>query len=82
MVLDIESTSHFFLHCPSFNDERYTLLCTLNEIDSKLLELTQSSVSQTLIYGNTLFDKEKNTLVLNATIEHILSTETFGDPLI
>ena len=23
--LDIESTSHFLLHCPSFNDERHTL---------------------------------------------------------
>ena len=52
------------LHCPSFNDERYTLLSTLNKIDCKLLELTKSSLSQTLLYGNTLFDKEKNTLIL------------------
>ena len=59
--LDIESTSHFLLHCPSFNVERYTLLSTLNKIDCKLLELTKSSLSQTLLYGNTLFDKEKNT---------------------
>ena len=53
--LDIESASHFLLHCPSFNDERYTLLSTLNKIDCKLLELTKSSLSQTLLYGNTLF---------------------------
>ena len=33
--LDIESTSHFFLYCPTFNDERYTLLSTLNYIDCK-----------------------------------------------
>ena len=38
--LDIESTSHFLLHCPIFNDERYTLLSTLNNIDCKLFELT------------------------------------------
>ena len=57
--LDIESTSHFLLHCPSFNDERYTLFSTLNKIDCKLLELTKSSLSQTLLYGKTLFDKEK-----------------------
>ena len=57
--LDIESTSHFLLHCPTFNDERYTLLSTLNNIDCKLLELTKSSLSQTLLYGNTLFDQEK-----------------------
>ena len=50
--LDIESTSHFLLHCPAFNDERYTLLSTLNNTDCKLLELTKSSLSQTLLYGN------------------------------
>ena len=80
--LDIESTSHFLLHCPTFNDERYTLLSTLNNIDCTLLELTKSSLSQTLLYGNTLFDKEKNTRILNATIEYILSTERFEEPLI
>ena len=58
--LDIESTSHFLLHCPTFNDERYTLQSTLNKIGCKLLELTKSSLSQTLLYGNKLFDKEKN----------------------
>ena len=51
-------------------------------VDCKLLELTKSFLSQTLLYGNTLFDKEKHTLILNATIEHILSTERFEEPLI
>ena len=41
------------------NDERYTLLSTLNEMYCKLLELTNSPLSQTLLYGNTLFDKKK-----------------------
>ena len=43
--LDIDSTSHFLLHCPSFNDERYTLLSTLNKIDCKLLELKKHTNS-------------------------------------
>ena len=80
--LDIESISHFFLHCPLFNDQRYTLLSILNNIDCKLLELTKPSLSQTLLYGNTLFDKEKNTLILNAAIKYILSAERFEEPLI
>ena len=80
--LDIESTSHFLLHCPTFNEERYTLLSTLNNIDCRLLELTKSSLSQTLLYGNTLFDKEKNTRILNSTTECILSTGRFEEPLI
>ena len=57
--LDIESTSHFLLCRPIFNDERYTLLSALKNIDCKLLELTKSSLSESLLYGNTLFDKEK-----------------------
>ena len=57
--LNIESTSHFLLHCPTFNDEQYILLSTFNKTDCKLLELTKSSLSQILLYGNTLFDKEK-----------------------
>ena len=64
------------------NDERYTLLSTLNEMYCKLLELTNSPLSQTLLYGNTLFDKEKGTLILNTTIEYVLSTERFKEPLI
>ena len=75
--LDVESTSHFLLHCLTFNDERYTLLSTLNKIDCKLLELNKSSVSQTLLYGNTLFDKAKNTPILSAASEYNLSTERF-----
>ena len=55
----MESISHYLLHCPTFSDERYTLLSTLNNTDCKLLELTKSSLSQTLLYGNTSFDKEK-----------------------
>ena len=58
-----------FLYCPTFNDERYTLLSTSSNTDCKLLELTKTSLSQTLFYGNT-FDKEKNTRLLNATIEY------------
>ena len=80
--LDIESTSHLLLQCPAFNDERYTLLSILNNIACKFLELTKSSLSQTLLLGNTLSDTEKNTLILNATIEYILSTDRFEEPLI
>ena len=80
--LDIESTSHFLLHFHTFNYEGYTLLSTLNNSDPTLLELTNSSLSQTLLYGNTLSDKEKNTSILNATVEYILSTERFEEPLI
>ena len=31
--IDIELTSHFFLHCLLFDDKRITLLISLNKID-------------------------------------------------
>ena len=76
----IESTSHFLLHGPIFYDKRHTLLSTLNNIDSKILETNDSSMTQTLLFGSTSFDSETNTLVLNATIDYILSTERFEQP--
>ena len=77
----IETTSHFLLHCPIFHDKRHTLLSTLNNIDSKKLESNDSYLTQTLLLGSTSIDSEANTLVLNATIDYILSTERFEQPI-
>ena len=54
--LDIESTSHFLLHCATFSDEWYSLLSTLNKIDCELLEWANSSLLQTLCYITSLFN--------------------------
>ena len=79
--LSIESTSHFLLHCPIFHDKRHTLLSTLNNIDSKILESNDCYLTQILLFGSISFDSETNTLVLNATIDYILSTERFEESL-
>ena len=79
--LSIESTSHFLLHCPIFHDKRHTLLSTLNNIDCKILETTDSYLTHTLLFGCTSFDSETNTLVLNPTIDYILSIGRFEEPL-
>ena len=60
---------------------RDTLLRTLNNIDCKILESNDSYLTQTLLFGSTSFDSETNMLVLNATIDYILSTERFEEPL-
>ena len=76
----VQSTSHFLLHCPIFLDKRHTLLNTLNSIYCKILELTDSYLTQTLLCGS--LDSETNTLVLNATIDYILSNERFEEPFL
>ena len=57
--MDIESKSHFFLHCPLFDDKGITLLSTLNKIDCKLIETNESSLMEALLLGNSLFDLKK-----------------------
>ena len=79
--LSIESSSYFLFHCPIFHDKRHNLLSTLNKINSKLLESNDFYLTKTILFGSTSFDSETNTLVLNATIGYILSTERFKEPL-
>ena len=75
----IESTSHFFLHCPIFHDKRHTRLSTSNDIDSKTLESNNSYLTQNVLFGSTSFDLETNTFVLN--IDYVLSTERIEEAL-
>ena len=80
--MDIESMPHSFLRCPLFDDKRITLLSTLNKIDCKLIETNESSLIETLLFGNSLFDLKKNSLILNASIDYILSTKRLEEALL
>ena len=64
-AVDIESTSRFFIHCPLFDDKAITLLSTLNKVDCKLIETNEYSLIETLLFGNSLFDLKKNSLILS-----------------
>ena len=58
----IESTSDSFLHCPVFDDNRNTLLSTLNNTICKILNSTDSFLAQTFLFGSTSFDTETDML--------------------
>ena len=79
--IDIESTEHLLPHCPQFFNERRILLSTIGNMNYKLLENTDSNLTQTLLFGNTSFDITDNTKILNATINFILLTKRFDEPL-
>ena len=78
---EVESTTHFLLHCPIYNNDRSSLLSTIRNIDCKLLEITDFSLTHTLLWGNPSFDIIANSFILNATIDFILSTKRFGEAL-
>ena len=47
----------------------------LHQSDSKF------TTKRNLLYGNTSFDNNRNTLILDPTVDYMISTARFGDPL-
>ena len=78
--MDIESTSHFFLHFPLFNDKRITFVSILNKTDCKLIETNESSLIETLLFGNSLFDSKNTPLFWMHLL--ITFTERFEEALL
>ena len=78
---DIESTTHYLLHYTLFANERSTFFNTLSSLDCNLLHNTDSTLTQTLLFGNTSFKSNKNLKILIATTDYILSTKRFDEPL-
>ena len=78
---DIESTTHFFLQCPLFINERCTLLSTIRRLASKLLDCKNFVLKQTLLFGNTSQTLSNNFKIMNALIDYILSSKRFDEPI-
>ena len=53
------------------DDKIITLLNTLSKIDNKLIETNESSLTETLLFGNSLFDLKKDSLSLKGTLMQI-----------
>ena len=70
--LEVESTSHFFLHCLHYNDIRETLLNELKSVDENILKLSGNKLINLLLYGDSKFGSNKNTKLLNAAIKYII----------
>ena len=74
---DIDSTMHFFLHCTNFLIPRQTLFQKIRNIDNNILSQSETQLTQTLLYGNQSYHPSINRLIINSTIEYIISTERF-----
>ena len=79
---DTETTTHFFPHCPGFHTFRQTLLNNIRNINEQILSQDEDQLIQTSLYGNPNFNLTVNRLILNVTIEYLISTERFKCPLL
>ena len=52
-------------------------MSTIKNIDNNLLDLSEPSLINALLFGSNPFDKKTNINVLNATIEYLLKDLTF-----
>ena len=80
--LEVESVSHFFLHCLHYNDIRETLFNELKSIDENILKLSGNKLINLLFYGDSKFDSNKNNKLLNAAIKCIIDSGRFTVPLV
>ena len=78
---EVESLSHFFLSCHYFTNIHSTLLDEVAKIDSNILFLSTNEIVEALIYGNSNYDLNQNSEILNATINFVLKSERFSGPL-
>ena len=79
---DIETTYHFLLHCPNFINETSLLLNNVSRLTRDKLPSCDTSVTKLLLYGDDSLDLVTNTLILNASVDFILSSKRFDGPLL
>ena len=78
---DIETATHFFLHCPNHHCARKTLFDKTNKVSGTILKQSDSTITKILLFGDNKLDFETNKILLMSTIEFISLTERFSCPL-
>ena len=78
---DIETTTHFLLHCPNHHCARKTLFYNINQVSENILRQSDSTITNILLFGDIKLDFETNKILLMSTIEFISLTERFSCPL-
>ena len=74
---EIETTSHFLLHCLNYRCARKTFFEKINLIDSNILQQSDLSITNDLLFGSEKLKDDKNNALLTSAIEFIQSTERF-----
>ena len=74
--LEVESTTHFFLHCHHFNAIRITLNNSLKGIDKDIPKLSDSSLTKVILFGDFKYSDIQKHEILNSSITYIINALT------
>ena len=80
--LEIETTTHFHLHCPLFQSARQSLLINIKKIDESILKKYDKLITKTLLYGDDKFDLSCNKSIISLTIESIVPAKRSSNSLV
>ena len=72
---EIETSTHYLHHCPAYTNEGLTLLNKIKSINCSILESSDAAVTKFFLFGNNTLSNSSNTIILNSTIECIISTQ-------
>ena len=78
---DIETTTHFLLHCPNHHCARKTIFGKINQVSGTILRQSDSTTTKILLFGDNKLDFETKNVLLMSAIEFISLTERFSRPL-
>ena len=70
--LEVESTTHFSLHCHHDQNMRAKRLNSLEVIDTNLLKVCEEQLSKVFLYSFSQLDQNENGNVLNSSINYIV----------
>ena len=74
--LEVESTSHFFLHCHYYDSIRHIMFNELSEVDVNLPDASDEKLVN-ILYGSFLFSYSQNWSILNSSIGYIIDSNHF-----
>ena len=76
--MEIKDISHYLLHCQHFSNHRIDLMNSVKSVIINFESMTDNRKRDTLLYGDSCFDENKNKFILKATINYLKSSERFS----
>ena len=77
--LEIETTTHFLLHCLLFQSARQSVLMNIKKIDEWILKKHDELIRKTLFYGDGKFRLTCNKSIISSTAQFFVSTERLSN---
>ena len=74
---DVETTTHYLLHCPLFSDERLIPINNIRSMNNNISNLNISRFSEVLLFCNSFFNNIKIIFNFNKIIKYIVSSKRF-----